>query len=79
MKELVSDKHQQRQQEKSMGRESFDQYTTQNANSLERKGYYDQVENPSEHSYLSRLGESNRHAQKVLKQLMGRNIQNETF
>jgi hypothetical protein len=70
LKDLISEKHHKRKEEsqsKSVER-SYDKFSRPAQESLpisgskSKPGYYDNVEDPTEHSFLSRLGENNREA-----------------
>lgn len=87
LKDLVSGKLEQRRQESRSRDRSHDRSLrnpTDNgaikSASRDRPGYFQQVDDPGEHSYLSRLGENNREAQAILKSaLPDRNYNQDTI
>jgi len=74
---MVSDKYKQRREESlSKSREkSFDVYAKDkesvppSALSTKRNGYHARVENPKDHTFLSRIGETNREAKQIIDRL----------
>jgi len=75
LKTMVSDKLKQRREESlSKSRErSFDLYAKDSlpvsGAATKRTGYHARVENPRDHTFLSRIGETNREAMEVIQKL----------